>query len=251
MDAVDDGEFCVALRSALLRDRDRPPLRGGRHRRRLRPRLRARRDRDQARRAAAAAGGLISPAIGDRGGDSPVQVDVAGPLDANVREDRSGRRPTSGPRGPSPRGRGCRTGAAAASTSSDEGVVNSRSKRPDRPVRPAAGSRRCPPPPLSTTTIRSGPGTRGRRRQAAEVVGEGEIAEHEPRRLPGADARSRLPSRPGRRSRSLRGWSGSGHRGLVRPRGRPRHRGSACSKRASPGRRRRNGSRGCAGAKAR
>ena len=55
MDSVDDGEFCVGLRSALLRDRTAHLFAGAGHRRRLGSRLRARGDRDQARRATAAA----------------------------------------------------------------------------------------------------------------------------------------------------------------------------------------------------
>ena len=63
MDAAEDGEFCVALRSALLRDRDGPSVRGRRDRRRLRPGRRARRDRAQARgdAAASSAGQALSP----------------------------------------------------------------------------------------------------------------------------------------------------------------------------------------------
>ena len=61
-DANDDGEFCVALRCALLRGTEARLLRGRRRRARLRPRRRARRDRDQARRAAARPGRLIRAA---------------------------------------------------------------------------------------------------------------------------------------------------------------------------------------------
>ena len=50
-----DGEFCVALRCALLRGARRPLLRRQRHRARLRPGRRAGRDRGQAGGAAAAA----------------------------------------------------------------------------------------------------------------------------------------------------------------------------------------------------
>ena len=57
-DANDDGEFCVALRCALLRGDEARLLRGRGRRARLRPGRRARRDRDQARRAAAGPRGL-------------------------------------------------------------------------------------------------------------------------------------------------------------------------------------------------
>ena len=52
-DANDDGEFCVALRCALLRGTRGAAVRGRRRRARLGPGRRADRDRGQARRAAA------------------------------------------------------------------------------------------------------------------------------------------------------------------------------------------------------
>ena len=55
MDAAEDGEFCVALRCALLEGRTRPLLCGRRRGGRLRPRGRAGRDRGQAPGAAAGA----------------------------------------------------------------------------------------------------------------------------------------------------------------------------------------------------
>ena len=55
MDATEDGEFCVGLRSASAARPRRPPLRGRRRRRRLRAGRRARGDRDQAPGPAAAA----------------------------------------------------------------------------------------------------------------------------------------------------------------------------------------------------
>ena len=62
-DANEDGEFCVALRCALLRGARGAALRGGRRRARLRARRRARRDRGQARRAAARPVGLSPQGI--------------------------------------------------------------------------------------------------------------------------------------------------------------------------------------------
>ena len=63
MDATEDGEFCVALRSAVAPRPRGPPLRRRRRRRRLRPGRRAGRDRGQARRAAAVPGrvGAFTP----------------------------------------------------------------------------------------------------------------------------------------------------------------------------------------------
>ena len=55
MDATEDGEFCVALRSGLLRDRDAHLFAGGGIVADSDPGLRAGRDRDQARGAAAPA----------------------------------------------------------------------------------------------------------------------------------------------------------------------------------------------------
>ena len=65
-DATGDGEFCVALRCALLRGAARALLRRLRDRPRFRSGGRAGRDRDQARRAAAGAGRL-SRRAGRRG----------------------------------------------------------------------------------------------------------------------------------------------------------------------------------------
>ena len=56
MDAAEDGEFCVGLRSALLRDRTAHLFAGAGIVADSDPRGRARRDRAQARGAAAAAG---------------------------------------------------------------------------------------------------------------------------------------------------------------------------------------------------
>ena len=91
-DAAGDGEFCVALRCALLERTGRPLLRGRRHRPRLGAGQGARRDGDQARGAAAAARALGGPRGGrDRLPDARVQLDV------RARARRAPRRSTTSP----------------------------------------------------------------------------------------------------------------------------------------------------------
>ena len=164
MDAAEDGEFCVALRSALLRDRTAHLFAGGGHRRRLGPGRRARRDRAQARGAAAAArrlaqalhriarppaarrrrcggAGRRSPRRSTGTSTRPVPAASAGrswsslstrwwPIPKSAATRREGQRP---------RGR-------------EQGLELVRG----RAARPAAGSSKMPPPPLSTTTILTG-----------------------------------------------------------------------------------------------
>jgi hypothetical protein len=98
----EDGEFCVALRCALLRGPVAHLLRGRRRRRRLGPRRRARRDRDQARRAAARPRGLgPGDRLGHSGGRSACWARRSGAdLDdrrAGPRRERLGQRPRGKP----------------------------------------------------------------------------------------------------------------------------------------------------------
>ena len=150
MDAAEDGEFCVALRCALLRDRDGPPATPASGSSPTpTPRPSWPRPRSSSRRCCRCwPAELGQSRAATRGGGLAVELDVAGAVDAEPRPGR-GLRPARAPRGPTrsldapvrrarraPRPRS-RSSAAAGSRAAP------RTRSAVSAARPAAGSRRC------------------------------------------------------------------------------------------------------------
>ena len=250
MDMAEDGEFCVALRSALIRDRRAHLFAGAGIVADSDPGSRARRDRDQARRAAAAARRLSRLASARQGGgdgladprrDPAVQADVVLGVERHVDQDRAA---GIGARG-GELGRRPRSARSAARrpwrrprSRAPEGVMKSRSKRSRLDLPGLRQELEDAAAAVVGDDELDRQAEVGEHRQAADVVAGREIAEQRPGRPSPAPRRGRTRSRRGRRSRSRRDWSRSGHRGRRRRRT-TRRRGSACSRRAAPARPRR------------
>ena len=163
MDAAEDGEFCVAIRSALLRDRIAHLYAGNGIVADSDPDRRARRDRGQARGAAAAA---LRVRIRRRGGrqaprqPAPRSAREAPRFGAGRPGSRSTpspgrRRPPTAPAAPRARGAG-RTAAAIRAGSSPSGVPSSASNSSRSSCSACGRNSKIPPPSLLSTTIRTG-----------------------------------------------------------------------------------------------
>ena len=161
MDAVEDGEFCVALRSALLRDRTAHLYAGAGIVADSEPAAELAETEIKLGALLPLLGGLrLSPAP-----PRPARRSAGG-----ARRCRSGRRARAPARGRGRRLPRCRPRRRPADTeartcpprpraSSEEGVVNRSANRSGSTCDACGRKSKMPPPPLSITTIRSGPGT--------------------------------------------------------------------------------------------
>ena len=165
MDAAEDGEFCVALRSALLRDRTAHLYRRRRDRRRLRPGRRAGRDRAQARGAAAAARRLRAPASSRRPLDAAAALACRRAVEREVLARgrvRTSIRPSRlSPRRARSRSLDAARRRARAARRPARGRARAASRAAPRTRRARSASAwgrnsKIPPPSLLTTTIRTG-----------------------------------------------------------------------------------------------
>ena len=220
MDAAEDGEFCVAIRSALLRDRTAHLFAGNGIVADSDPDGRAGRDRGQARGAAAAARRLRlrRPSAARRAPRRPAPRSAGEAPRFAAGRPGSRSAPSPGRRRPpsrssrSTRAWGRSYSAAIRAGSSPSGVPSSASNSSRSSCSAWGRNSKIPPPSLLSTTIRTGALACAKRGEAVHVVVEAEVAGDDPGRAAGWRPRRRCPRRSGRRSRSRRGCRGTAPR---------------------------------------